>query len=92
MLSSLTTLPGGSIVGQVGGMLMDLGISSMQVDSADRGFSFMADGPIDMRMDPDAALSAEEVRAVLMDLGSPAALRTSISSRHCSSLHQSAMF
>ncbi|EFJ42715.1 hypothetical protein VOLCADRAFT_97159 [Volvox carteri f. nagariensis] len=43
------------------GILMDLGISSMQIDTADRGFSFMRDGPLDMRMDPTAALSAEEV-------------------------------
>jgi len=43
------------------GALFDLGMSSMQVDTAQRGFSFQRDGPIDMRMDPDAALSAEDV-------------------------------
>jgi 16S rRNA C1402 N4-methylase RsmH len=58
---ALRTLPGGSLYGQVDAMLMDLGVSSMQLDTADRGFSFLRDGPIDMRMDPGASLSAEEV-------------------------------
>lgn len=48
--------------GGVDAMLLDFGVSSMQIDSADRGFSFLADGPVDMRMDPQAALRAEEVR------------------------------
>eukprot|EP00189_Rhodosorus_marinus_P012153 CAMPEP_0184738986 /NCGR_PEP_ID=MMETSP0315-20130426/1776_1 /TAXON_ID=101924 /ORGANISM="Rhodosorus marinus, Strain UTEX LB 2760" /LENGTH=356 /DNA_ID=CAMNT_0027207307 /DNA_START=162 /DNA_END=1232 /DNA_ORIENTATION=- len=47
--------------GEVDGILLDIGISSMQIDTADRGFSFMADGPLDMRMNRTNGLSVAEV-------------------------------
>ncbi|MCX7090075.1 MAG: 16S rRNA (cytosine(1402)-N(4))-methyltransferase RsmH [Legionellales bacterium] len=46
------------IVGKVQGILLDLGVSSPQIDDAQRGFSFMQAGPLDMRMDTQQGLSA----------------------------------
>lgn len=66
------------LTGRIDGLLLDLGVSSPQLDDPARGFSFSADGPLDMRMDPQAGQSAAqwlaqagegEIAQVLRDLG-----------------------
>jgi 16S rRNA (cytosine1402-N4)-methyltransferase len=75
-LESVTTERGWR--GKVDGILLDLGVSSPQLDDAGRGFSFLNEGPLDMRMDPEsgpgagdwlAAASAEAIADVLWRYG-----------------------
>ena len=54
-------MPGELHKGGLDGILVDLGVSSMQIDQPKRGFSFQKDGPLDMRMNPNQELSAKEV-------------------------------
>ena len=53
--------PGALLPGSVDGILADLGVSSLQFGTPARGFSFQAEGPLDMRMNPQAELTADQV-------------------------------
>ncbi len=74
-------------VGRIDGALLDLGVSSHQIDTPGRGFSFQQDGPLDMRMNPEGivtasdlvnTMSAEQIERILRQYGEePAARRIS---------------
>jgi 16S rRNA (cytosine1402-N4)-methyltransferase len=76
--SSLPDVLAREHVDRIDGALLDLGIASPQIDQAERGFSFRADGPLDMRMDPSrgnsaaqwiASASEAELKGVIADYG-----------------------
>ena len=70
------------ILGRVDGLLLDLGVSSPQLDDPRRGFSFQAEGPLDMRMDPGSGESAAEWLARAPEREIAAALRDYGEERH----------
>jgi len=71
-------------IGLVDAITLDIGVSSMQIDQAERGFSFQADGPLDMRMDQSGPTAAEflneadeaEIARILRDYGEEPRART----------------
>jgi 16S rRNA (cytosine1402-N4)-methyltransferase len=76
--SDMETILAERKIGKVDGILLDLGVSSHQLDTAERGFSFTLDAPLDMRMDPSGGMSAadllrtlpmEEIERILRDYG-----------------------
>jgi len=59
--SALADATSGPLSGPLSGVLFDLGVSSPQIDQAERGFSYRTDGPIDMRMDPSIGKTAAQL-------------------------------
>ncbi len=69
-------------IGRVDGILMDIGVSSPQLDEAERGFSFLRDGPLDMRMDPGTGTSAAGWLAAVEEKELKQVLKTYGEERH----------
>jgi len=76
--ADITRILSGYQIAEIDGVLLDLGVSSPQLNDASRGFSFMSDGPLDMRMDVTQGMSAanwlngastDEITQVLKDFG-----------------------
>ena len=76
--SNIKSILDGLEIEKIDGLLLDLGVSSYQLDTAERGFSYMADAPLDMRMDNRAArsaytvineYSADDLKKIIYDFG-----------------------
>lgn len=76
--SNIKSILDGLEIEKIDGLLLDLGVSSYQLDMAERGFSYMADAPLDMRMDNRAArsaytvineYSADDLKKIIYDFG-----------------------
>lgn len=80
--SEVTSALAGIGVMEVDGLLADFGVSSHQIDTAERGFSFRFDGPLDMRMNPESGIPASELLETISHSELAAALKDYGEERH----------